>query len=86
MEVAAGHRNQAVVEVRQPTRCRVRGQRLCFCVVVRVQAAVLAVCPAAVGPHLQQVRQGREGWPRARSQRTSGHSAGCSLLQEGTAH
>ena len=61
-EVAAeAHRNRAVVVVRQPIHRRVRVQRLCFCVVVRVQAVVLAVRPAAAGPHLQQVRQGREG-------------------------
>lgn len=68
-EEAAVHRNRAVVEVRQPMRCKVRVQRLCFCVGVLVQAAVLAVHPVVARLHLQQVRQGREGWQRARSQR-----------------
>jgi hypothetical protein len=60
-EVAAVHRNRAVVEVCQPTRHRVQVQRLCFCVVVRVQAALFAVCPAVSGPHLQRVCRGRDG-------------------------
>jgi hypothetical protein len=59
-EVAAAHRNRAVVVVRQPTRHRVRAQQLCFCVVVRVQATVLVVRLAVAVLHFQQVRQGRE--------------------------
>ena len=76
---AVGHRNQAAVEVCQRTHCTERGQRLCFSVVGKVQAAVAE-------PRLEQAHQGREGWTTAHSQRTSGRSAGCLLLQEGTAH
>jgi hypothetical protein len=76
LEVGAeGHQSQEGVEVRHSTRRREWVQRLCFCVVLRVQAAVLVVL-AAAGPHLQQVGREREGWPRARSQRTSDRSAG----------
>ena len=76
---AVGHRNQAGVEVRQRTHCTERGQRLCFSVVGKVQAAVAE-------PRLEQAHQGWEERPRAHSQRTSDRSAGCSLLLEGTAH
>lgn len=83
---AEGHQSQAGVEVRHPKRCTERVQRPCFCVVVRMRVEVHAVRRAAGGPHLQRVRQGRKGLQGARSQRTSGRSPGCSLLQEGTAH
>ena len=56
-----GHRNQAVVEVRQRTHRTERVQRLCFSVVVKVQAVVLAVFPAVAEPRLQQVRPGPGG-------------------------
>jgi len=78
--------NRAVVEVRHPTRRRVRAQRPCFCVVLRVQVAEFVACPAATGPHLQRVRQGREEGPMARSRRTSDRSAGHSLPRLRIAH
>jgi hypothetical protein len=83
-EEAAVDQNRAGVEVRQPTRCRVRVQQLCFC--VGVQAAVLAVHPVVAGLHLQQVRQDREGWQRARSQRKSDRLPGHSLPQREIVH
>jgi hypothetical protein len=85
--VAVAHRNRAVVAVvRQPTRRRVRVQRLCFSVAVKVQAVVLAVFPGVAEPRHEQVRRGPEGRTRTHSQRTSGRSVEYSLLQEGTAH
>jgi hypothetical protein len=75
-EEAAVHRNRAVVEVRQLPHRRVRVQRLCFCVVVW----------AVAGLHLQQVRQGREDWQRARSQRRSDRLPGHSLPQREFVH
>jgi hypothetical protein len=84
LEVAAeGHQSQAE-EGRHPTRHRVEGKRLCFSVVVRAQAVVLAVFPGATEYRLGQVD--REGRTRAHSRRTSGRSVGYSLLQEGTGH
>jgi len=42
---------------------------------VLLQAKVLAVCSAAVGPQLQQVRKGQERW-KVHLQRTSDRLAG----------
>lgn len=69
------HRNPAEAEARQLTRRRVQVRRLCFCAVVKV--AVVEAHPAAVEPHLQQVREGQE----PRSQRTSDRSAERSQLR-----
>ncbi|NYF92241.1 hypothetical protein RBB79_00180 [Tunturiibacter empetritectus] len=74
------HQNRAGVEVCQPTRHRAGVKQLYSCVVMKVQAAVLVVLVVA-GPHLQQLRQGREECRRAGSQRTSDRSAGHSPLR-----
>lgn len=84
-EEAAVHRNRAVVEVRQLTHCRVRVQRLGFCLVGRVAAAVLVLW-AVAALNLQQVRQGREGSSKTRSQRRSDRLPGHSLPQREIVH
>jgi hypothetical protein len=75
VEEAEAHQNPTEVEVSQPTRRRVLVQPFCFCFVVLLQAKVLAVCSAAVGPQLQQVRKGQERW-KVHLQRTSDRLAG----------
>ena len=65
----------------QQTHCTEWVRWICFSVVAKGKAVLLAVFPAVAEPHLQQVqRQYREARPTAYSQRTSGRSAGCFLL------
>jgi hypothetical protein len=74
-EAAEVHLDRSVAGGHQDSRHKVREQRPCFCVLVRVREAP-AVLPAGVAPHLQPVRQGQQ----PRSQRTSDRSAERSSL------
>jgi hypothetical protein len=80
-EAAVDRPSLEVAEEHLPGHRRVQVRRIYSCVGVKVQATVLVMRLAAMGPRLEQVRQAREGRTGVRPQRTSGHSAARSPLR-----